>query len=121
MTRRTAAEQKSSSTAAGPWGPETPGRQHGERCRSVRSAAFTEGNMTEAVSASDTDLRRPLVLVTGVEQPEGAHIARVLYGMGYHVVAHSFSGECADRVATDLDDTGQRVCTSAKPSTWASW
>jgi 3-oxoacyl-[acyl-carrier protein] reductase len=52
---------------------------------------------------------RPLVLVTGVEQAEGAYIARVLYSMGYHVVAHSFSAESADRVATALDDTRQRV------------
>jgi 3-oxoacyl-[acyl-carrier protein] reductase len=74
----------------------------------ARSATFTGRNMTAAAPLPDTG-RRPVVLITGVEQREGAHIARVLHAMGYHVVAHSFSAECAENVALDLDDTRQRV------------
>jgi 3-oxoacyl-[acyl-carrier protein] reductase len=64
---------------------------------------------TRQALEEESDHRRPRVLITGVEQTEGAHIARVLYAMGYHVVAHSFSYDAAQRVAAAVDSAGRRI------------
>ncbi|MGW5152228.1 SDR family NAD(P)-dependent oxidoreductase [Rhodococcus koreensis] len=54
----------------------------------------------------DTPAHRPRVLVTGVEQIEGAGAARVLAEAGCRVIAHSFSADAADAVATEITEAG---------------
>ncbi|MBV6754840.1 SDR family NAD(P)-dependent oxidoreductase [Rhodococcus opacus] len=46
------------------------------------------------------------VLVTGVEQAEGAHTARILAERGCRVITHSFSADAADAVVAEITDTG---------------
>ncbi|MDI9975776.1 SDR family NAD(P)-dependent oxidoreductase [Rhodococcus sp. IEGM 1307] len=53
--------------------------------------------------------RDRLVLVTGVEQPEGAYAARALGTHGFDVIAHSFTSEAAERVAQDITGIGGRA------------
>ena len=43
-----------------------------------------------------------LVLVTGVEHPEGAYAARTLGRHGFDVIAHSFISEAAEQIAHDI-------------------
>ena len=53
--------------------------------------------------------RRLRILVTGVDQPQGAYAAKVLAALGHSVIAHRFSHEAADAVAADTIDTGGSV------------
>jgi len=53
--------------------------------------------------------RDRLVLVTGVEQPEGAYAARTLGTHGFDVIAHSFISEAAEQVAQDITGVGGRA------------
>ncbi|MGV5049918.1 SDR family oxidoreductase [Rhodococcus pyridinivorans] len=47
------------------------------------------------------------VLVTGVEQNEGAHVARTLAAAGHHVFTHSFTLDAAEHLAGRVaDDDG---------------
>ncbi|QHE68367.1 SDR family NAD(P)-dependent oxidoreductase [Rhodococcus sp. WAY2] len=50
-----------------------------------------------------------LVLVTGVERPEGACAARTLGAHGFDVVAHSFIPEAAEQIARDIVSVGGRA------------
>ncbi|MFC9557507.1 SDR family NAD(P)-dependent oxidoreductase [Rhodococcus sp. NPDC056960] len=56
---------------------------------------------THAASA-----HRLRVLVTGVEQLEGASTARILAEAGCRVIAHSFTADAADAVATEITEAG---------------
>lgn len=53
--------------------------------------------------------RDRLVLVTGVEQPEGAYAARTLGTHGFDVIAHSFISEAAEQIAHDITGIGGRA------------
>ena len=46
------------------------------------------------------------VLVTGVEQNEGAHVARMLAAAGHHVFTHSFTINTAERLSGRITDDG---------------
>jgi 3-oxoacyl-[acyl-carrier protein] reductase len=50
-----------------------------------------------------------LVLVTGVEHPEGAYAARTLGTHGFDVIAHSFISEAAEQIAHDITGIGGRA------------
>ena len=50
-----------------------------------------------------------LVLVTGVEHPEGAYAARTLGRHGFDVIAHSFISEAAEQIAHDITGIGGRA------------
>ncbi|KXF49083.1 hypothetical protein AXA44_26560 [Rhodococcus sp. SC4] len=53
--------------------------------------------------------RDRLVLVTGVEQPEGAYAARTLGMHGFDVIANSFISEAAEQIAQDITGIGGRA------------
>lgn len=55
------------------------------------------------LSLPTTSLR---VLVSGVEQHEGAHVARMLAAAGHHVFTHSFTIDSAEHLTGRITDDG---------------
>ncbi|MFC9557919.1 SDR family NAD(P)-dependent oxidoreductase [Rhodococcus sp. NPDC056960] len=53
--------------------------------------------------------REKLVLVTGVEHPEGAHVARTLGEHGFDVIAHGFTLDAAEQIAGEITGNGGRA------------